>query len=81
MGTGTHGGLAWETRVDVTAMAELVRALVAGGASRLQDAEWLRGRAEAVGLGSHELEALEALRARLRAGRQLLPDDIALTWL
>lgn len=50
---------------NVSAMADIVHDLVAGGLSLLQNAQWLRERAEATGLGLPEYEALEALRARL----------------
>ena len=54
--------------VDVAAMADVVRELVAGGSSRVASGEWLRARAAAVDLTAHEHAALEALRTRLAGG-------------
>lgn len=55
-------------QVHVTAMAAIVRELLAGGGAGLPDADRLRARASAAGLDPHECAALGALRARLLDG-------------
>ncbi len=57
-----------EPQVHVSAMAVIVRELLAGGVTQLPAADRLRERAEAAGLDTHECTALEALRVRLRDG-------------
>jgi hypothetical protein len=71
---------AMESLLDVAAMAAIVHDLLAGGLSLLQDAQWLRERAEAAGLGLPEYEALEALRARLLQGGTTLPSGGEVWW-
>ena len=80
MGIAGQGELVLEPRVHLTAMAEIVRDLLAGGVARLQDGVWLRERAQAAGLDAQEGAALEALRARLAGGRALLDTALASSW-
>src|SRR3954468_9915115 len=63
MDSAVQGELVLEPRVNLTAMAEIVRDLLAGGVSRPQDGVWLRERAQAAGLDAQEGAALDALRA------------------
>ncbi len=76
MHASTGGRLAMEPQVNVAAMAEIIKELVAGEAFRLQDGGWLCRRAEAAGLGTHEYAALEALRVRLCERGATLQDTI-----
>jgi hypothetical protein len=80
MSVAMHGELTMEPQVNVTAMAEIVHDLLAGGVSRLQDGVWLRQRARAAGLAAQESAALEALRMHLAAGRALLEAALASPW-
>lgn len=72
MNTAMHGVLVMEQRVNVTAIADIVHDLVAGGISRLQDGGWLRQRVVIAGLSRQECAALDALRARLLDGSTVL---------
>ncbi len=67
--------LIMEPRVDIAAMAAIVRELV-GDDGRHRDARWLRERTTTAGLGTHACAALETLRARLHEGRLPLPFTI-----
>jgi hypothetical protein len=80
MGIAVQGELEMEPRLNLTVMAEIVRDLLAGGVSRLQDGVWLRERAETVGLDAQEGAALEALRVRLASGRALLDTALTSPW-
>lgn len=68
-----------EPRIDLTAMARIVRDLLAGGEERLHDAGRLRRHATAAGLGTHACAALEALRQRLCQRGAALLDATAIT--
>ena len=69
-----------EPHVHITAMAAIVRDLLAGGRDRLQDVPWLHSCIRAAGLDRHESAALEALRARLCAqgATELVVDPLRL---
>jgi len=71
-----YGEAALEPRVPVSAMAAIVRDLLAGDRARLHDDRWLRQRAAMDGLGAHAYAALEALRARLLASGATLSIDV-----
>ena len=79
--TSTCSGLAPEPRVQVTAMAGIVRDLVVGGRARLRDSMWLRRRVAAAGLSPQEGTALEELRARLRAGGVASLETASFQWI
>ncbi len=80
MNANMPGELVMQPRVNVSALADIVEEMVAGGVSRLQDRQWLCQHATAAGLGQHEQAALETLRARLCvSGAALL--DAAITGL
>lgn len=66
--------------VRVSALAEVVHDLLAGGSARLHDASWLRERAAAADLSQHEHAALEALCERLRSGGATRLVTSALHW-
>jgi len=74
-GTGMVGALIMEPRVDVTAMASIVRALI-GDTGPARDVRWLHERTTAAGLGTHASDALEALRAHLYEGGTALSASI-----
>ena len=60
-----YSEMALDTPVHVSAMADIVRDLLAGDRARLQNDQWLRQRAQDAGLDRHERAALEALRMRI----------------
>jgi len=72
MGTNMQGTQVMEPRIDIAAMAAIVRDLI-GDDDRERDARWLRERTTAAGLGTHACAALETLRARLHEGWLPLP--------
>ena len=81
MSTEMSGILTLQPQVKVTAMAEIVRELVAGGAARAHTSSWLAARTTAAALSPAETSALEALRLRLCAcGATMLDAVTALTW-
>jgi hypothetical protein len=70
-----------EPLIDLTAMARIVRDLLAGGEERLRDAGRLHTHAVAAGLDGHACAALEALRQRLcRRGMALLDATAITPW-
>ena len=73
---GMYAEAALEPRVPVTALAAIVRDLIAGDGARLHDDRWLRQRATMDGLGAHAYAALEALRARLCASGATLSTGV-----
>ena len=76
IGMGMYAEAALEPRVPVTAMAAIVRDLLARDGVRLQDDRWLRQRATLDGLGAHAYAALEALRVRLCASGATLSSGV-----
>ena len=73
--------LTLEPQIDLTAMARIVRDLLAGGEERLHDGRWLHARAADDGVGTHACAALEALRQRLcERGAALVDATAILHW-
>ncbi len=78
--TSALRGLTKGTNVNVAAMADIVKDLVADG-TITKDDMWLRERVAAAHLTSHEYAALKALRERLVEQREaLLPKALKGTW-
>jgi len=81
MDTITYEQLVGDPQIQVGPMAHIVKDLIAGGLPRLRDESWLRERADAACLATHEYEALETLRIRIRDGGTSLLDAVAeLRW-
>lgn len=85
-GTGMGGTLIMEPQVNVTAMADIVRTLIAD-AGLEREVHWLHERTAAAGLGTHASAALEALHTRLYEGGVALSasigdilSDLSLEW-
>jgi hypothetical protein len=73
--------LAAEPAINLQAMADVVRALFAGGPARHQDPKWLRAQAEAAGLSDQVCVVLERMRLKLCDGCATLLDATAvLSW-
>lgn len=60
-----YSEMALDTQVHVSAMADIVRDLLAAEPARRWDDAWLRQRAQDAGLDRHECAALEMLRMRI----------------
>ena len=81
MSDGIAGELTTEPIVDLAAMAQIVRGLVAGGAALQRDGRWLRERAAAADLSAQACQALEAVRLKLcSAGAALLDEAAIKAW-
>lgn len=67
--------------VNVTAMAGIVRDMIAAGAHGPHDEAWLLHRATAAGLDRDERAALRALQERFtREGKSMLAGVTTTTW-
>jgi hypothetical protein len=76
-----NGASAMEPQLNVAAMVDIVKDLVAGDRFRQQDGAWLRKRAAEAHLNRHEYAALETLRVRLcELGPALLNAVVTTTW-
>jgi hypothetical protein len=76
-----NGALAPEPQINVAAMADIVKDLVAADRFQQQDGAWLRKRAAEARLNRQEYAALETLRVRLcELGPALLDAVVTTTW-
>lgn len=77
----TRNELVNESKVNVSAMAEIVHDLLAGGFSRTQDRQWLQRRTDEAGLSRYEQEALESRQVWLSEhGTAVLEITRMLVW-
>jgi hypothetical protein len=67
-------------RLDLQALARIVRDLVSGSDAWRHDGHWLEEQATWAGLGRHERGALAALRDGLRRGDRSLFETIPVHW-
>lgn len=75
-----YSEMALDTPVHVSAIAAIVRDLLAGDRARLQNDRWLCERAQDAGLDRHERAALEALRMRVNQDDPTLCHATSCQW-